>query len=124
MKQIIQTNKAPQAIGPYSQAVIANGFIFCSGQISLQPDGTLVNGSIEEQTKQVMENLKEILEAGGSDFEKVVKTTIYLIDLNDFVAVNEIYSSYFKNNYPARATAGVNSLPKGAEVEIEMVALA
>lgn len=122
MKKIISTNKAPQAIGPYSQAVECNNFIFCSGQIALDPkSGEMVEGGIENQTKRVMENLKAAAEAAGSGMDKVLKTTIYLTDLSNFQIVNEIYGSYFKENPPARATVEVKSLPKGAQVEIEMI---
>jgi 2-iminobutanoate/2-iminopropanoate deaminase len=118
MPQTIYTSHAPKAIGPYSQAIKTNDLIFCSGQIPLRPDGTIVEGDIKEQTKQVMENLKAVLEAANSNLDKIVKTTIYLTDLNDFQAVNEIYGSYFKQNFPARATVQVTALPKGAKIEI------
>ena len=122
MKKIISTEKAPQAIGPYSQAVEHGDLIFCSGQIAINPEsGEIVNGGITEQTKQVMENLKAVVEAAGSSLDKVLKTTIYLTDLNNFQTVNEIYGSYFTQDPPARATVGVNSLPKGVEVEIDLV---
>jgi 2-iminobutanoate/2-iminopropanoate deaminase len=120
--KIVKTQKAPSAVGPYSQAVISGGFVFVSGQIPLGLDGKLNTGDIKEQTKQVMENLGAILQEAGSGFEKVVKTTIYLADINDFVAVNEVYGSYFVGEYlPARATVGVAALPKGAKVEVECV---
>ena len=122
-KKIVSTNKAPQAIGPYSQAIQANGFIFCSGQISLRPDGSFVDGNITEQTKQVMENLEQILKASNLNLSDIVKTTIYLTDLSDFQTVNEIYGDYFKNNFPARATIQVSSLPKNAKIEIECIAV-
>jgi len=124
MKQIISTNKAPQAIGPYSQAIKTDNLIFCSGQIPLCADGTLVEGNIEEQTKQVINNLQSILKAANSGLDKIVKVTIYLIDLNDFQTVNQIYGSYFTQNPPARATIQVSALPKGAKIEIEAIALA
>lgn len=124
-KEIIKTDDAPAAIGPYSQAVKAGGFIFLSGQIPLDPaTGNVVDGGIKEQTERVMLNLKAVLEAAGSDMGSVVKTTIYLTNLSDFSTVNEIYGNYFKENPPARATVEVSSLPKGVEVEIEAVALA
>lgn len=123
MKKIINTKNAPAAIGPYSQAVSANGFIFCSGQIPLKPDGTIVASSIRDQATQVMSNLKAILEAAGSNLTKVVKITIYLTDLKDFQAVNEVYGGYFTENPPARATVQVAALPKGINIEIEAVAL-
>ncbi|MEK7673395.1 MAG: RidA family protein [Patescibacteria group bacterium] len=121
--EIIRTEKAPQAIGPYSQAVKAGGFVFCSGQVHLTPDGTILEGDIAEQTRQVMNNLSAVLEAAGTGFAKVVKSTIYLTDMADFAVVNEVYGAYFENeNKPARATVGVASLPKGARVEIECIA--
>ena len=123
MKKSISTNNAPQAIGPYSQAIKTNGLIFCSGQIPLKPDGEMVEGGIEEQTKQVMSNLEAVLKASGSGFSKVVKTTVYLMNLNDFTAVNQIYEQYFKEDPPARATVQVAGLPKGAKVEIDAVAI-
>ncbi|MBD3360386.1 deaminase [Candidatus Peregrinibacteria bacterium] len=119
----IKTEKAPDAIGPYSQAVKTNGFVFCSGQIALKPDGTLMKGNIRKQTIRVMENLKSVLEASGSGFEKVVKTTVYLADIDDFIDVNEVYGSYFKGDIkPARALVEVSGLPKGVKIEIECVA--
>jgi len=124
-KEIISTNNAPQAIGPYSQAVKANGFIFLSGQIPLDPaTGSVVEGGIKEQTERVMMNIKSVLDAAGADMKAVVKTTIYLTDLSDFSTVNEIYGNYFRENPPARAAVEVSSLPKGVKVEIEAVALA
>jgi len=124
MKKIIVTKKAPAAIGPYSQAVVANGFVFCSGQIPLKADGTIVASSIRDQATQVMTNLKAVLEATGSGLDKVVKTTIYLTDLKYFQAVNEVYGGYFTENPPARATVQVSALPKGVEIEIEAIAIA
>lgn len=122
MKKIISTKNAPQAIGPYSQAVECNNLIFCSGQIALDPKrGKMVEGGIENETKRVMENLKAVVDAAGSSMDKVLKTTIYLTDLSNFQIVNKIYGSYFKENPPARATVEVKSLPKGAQVEIEMI---
>lgn len=119
----VKTTEAPAAIGPYSQAVTANGFVFCSGQIALKTDGGLVEGDVMEQTTQVMLNLKAVLEAAGSDFTKVVKTTIYLSDINDFAKVNEVYAEYFQEGVkPARATVEVSNLPKGVKVEIDCVA--
>ncbi len=123
MKQTISTPNAPQAIGPYSQAMKTNNLIFCSGQIPLKPDGTMVEGGVKEQTKQVMENLKAVLETAGSNLDQIVKTTIYLTDLTDFQTINEIYGGYFKQNFPARATVQVAALPKGAKIEIEAVAI-
>lgn len=119
----IETGSAPAAIGPYSQAVRVGSFVYCSGQIPLVP-GTpnLVEGGIVEQTVQVMENLKQVLLEAGGDFDSVVKTTIYLADMNDFAAVNEQYSAYFGEIAPARATVQVAALPKNALVEIDAVA--
>jgi len=121
--KVIKTENAPQAIGPYSQAVKSGGFIFCSGQIPLKIDGTLVDGDVSEQSIQVMNNLKAVLIAAGSCFEKVVKTTIFLDSMDDFVAVNEVYAGYFDGeNNPARATVEVGRLPKGVKVEIDCIA--
>ncbi|MEA2065044.1 MAG: RidA family protein [Patescibacteria group bacterium] len=122
-KQIISTDKAPKAIGPYSQAIQAGGFIFCSGQISLKPDGNFIDKNIKEQTKQVMDNLNNILKSVDLDLSDVIKTTIYLTDLSDFQTVNKIYSNYFKQNPPARSTVQVLALPKEAKIEIECVAV-
>lgn len=124
MRVKVETDKAPQAIGPYSQAIKANGFLFVSGQIPLDPEtGQLIAVDAVAQTKQVMENLKAILEAEGLTMADVVKTTIYLSDLADFGRVNETYGSYFDADPPARATVAVAGLPKGAKVEIEAVAV-
>ncbi len=120
--QVISTNKAPAAIGPYSQAVIHNGLIYTSGQIALKPNGEFIDGDIEEQTIQVMNNLKAILEEAKSGFEKVIKTTIFLHDMSDFGVVNEIYASFFKEHKPARSTVEAASLPKSAKIEIEVIA--
>ncbi len=122
MKRVFTTDKAPQAIGPYSQSVLGGDLVFVSGQIPLKPDGNMVEGSIENQTRQVMENIKAILETTDTKMRSIVKTTIYLTDLVDFEKVNEIYGSYFENEPPARATVQVAALPKEARVEIEAVA--
>lgn len=123
--QIVATDAAPAAIGPYSQAISAGGFLFCSGQIPLVPEtGELVSGDIRLETERVMENLAAVLAAGGSGFGQVVKTTIYLVDMADFPAVNEVYGRYFPETKPARATVAVAALPRGARVEVEAVALA
>ena len=123
MKKQIQTNAAPAAIGPYSQAIQAGDFIFYSGQIPLDPEsGTMVEGGIVEQTRQVMSNMKAILSASQRDFSDIVKTTIYLTDLADFATVNEIYGEFFTDVPPARACVQVAALPKGAKVEIEWIA--
>lgn len=121
--EIIKTDKAPAAIGPYVQAVKSGNFLFCSGQIPLNADGTLVTGDVKNQALRVMENLKEVLLAGGTSFDRAVKCTIYLVDINDFAAVNEVYGAYFTGeNKPARATVAVAALPKGSKVEIDCVA--
>lgn len=121
--KLIETDKAPAAIGPYSQAVQTGNLLFCSGQIPLNPDGQLVDGDIEAQTRQVMANLRAVIEASGSSLEQVVKTTIYLTDLEDFGVVNDIYAESFMTNLPARATVQVAALPKGARVEIDAIAV-
>jgi 2-iminobutanoate/2-iminopropanoate deaminase len=124
MKKEIKTEKAPKAMGPYSQAIEANGFIFASGQIPANPSkGELNTGSIEEQTRLVLSNLKAVLEAGGSSLDKAVKCTVFLQDMNDFNKMNEVYSEFFKPPYPARATVQVGRLPKDVRVEIEVVAI-
>ena len=121
--EIVKTENAPAAIGPYSQAVKSGGFVFCSGQIPLTKDGDLVEGGVQVQAEQVMENLAAVLEAAGSGFERVVKTTIYLASMDDFAAVNEVYGGYFQGEHkPARATVEVARLPKDVLVEIDMVA--
>lgn len=122
-KKVISTSNAPRAIGPYSQAIQAGPFLFVSGQISIDPaTSELLLGNIQSQTTRVIENIKAILEAVGSTLDSVVKTTIYLKNLDDFNAVNEVYGSYFKENPPARATVEVSELPKGVGVEIEAMA--
>lgn len=126
MKEIIKTDKAPQAIGPYSQAVKISGsnLLFVSGQIPLNPETMKIEGSnASEQCKIVMKNLGEILKEAGTEYSKVVKTTIYLADMNDFAAVNEVYGGYFKENPPARATVQVGRLPLDVKVEIDAIAL-
>lgn len=124
-KRIVRTDDAPPAIGPYSQAVVAGGFVFAAGQVPLDPrTGQIVPGDIRLQTRRVMENLKAVLEAAGSSMDKVVKTTVFLRDLNDFGIMNEIYGQYFQENPPARSTVQVARLPREAAVEIEVVALA
>ena len=123
-KNVIKTDNAPKAIGPYSQAVEANGFVFVSGQIPLDPKtGNLVTGDIREQTKRVMENGKAILAAAGCAMSKVVKSTIYLKNIGDFAIVNEIYGSYFPVDPPARATVEVSRLPKDVAVEMDFIAM-
>ena len=123
MKKIISTNEAPAAIGPYSQAVRSGKFLFCSGQIPLDPkSGQIVSGDIAAQTRRVLDNIAAILRAEGLTFDNVVKTTIFLTDLGDFQTVNEIYGSYFKQSPPARSTVQVSALPKGAKIEIDAIA--
>ena len=125
MKKIISTSEAPAAIGPYSQAVRSGSFLFCSGQIPLDPkSGQIVSGDIAAQTRRVLNNIAAVLRAEGLTFDSVVKTTIFLTDLNDFRLVNEVYGSYFKQDPPARSTVQVSALPKGANVEIEVIAVA
>src|SRR5439155_24437215 len=123
MKKIISTTEAPAAIGPYSQAVRSGSFLFCSGQIPLDPkSGEIVPGYITAQTRQVLDNMAAVLRAEGLSFDNVVKTTIFLTNLSDFQKVNEIYGSYSKQDPPARSTVQVSALPKGANVEIEVIA--
>ena len=125
MKEIIQTENAPKAIGPYSQAVKANGLIFASGQIPIDPrTGQFVAGGITEQTEQVLKNLTAVIEAGGSNLSQVVKTTVFLADMLEFDAMNAVYGKFFKDQPPARATVEAARLPRGARVEIEAIALA
>ncbi|ARU47776.1 putative enamine/imine deaminase [Sulfurospirillum diekertiae] len=121
--KIVSTTNAPAAIGPYSQAIVVNDMVFTSGQIALKPDGSFLEGDVEAQTTQVLENLKAVLKEAGSSLKKVVKTTIFLANMDDFAKVNEVYGSFFKENKPARSTVGVKSLPKNALVEIEAIAV-
>jgi 2-iminobutanoate/2-iminopropanoate deaminase len=124
MKKEIKTEKAPQAIGPYSQAIEANGFIFVSGQIAINPSTKeLSTGTIEEQTRLVLNNLKAVLEAGGSSLDKAVKCTVFLQDMNDFSKMNAVYSEFFKPPYPARAAVQVARLPRDVRIEVEAVAI-
>lgn len=121
----IQTDRAPQAIGPYSQAIKANGFVFASGQIPLDPaTGQLIEGDIRAQTERVLNNVQAVLEAAGSSLSQVVKTTVFLADMNDFAAVNEVYGNFFGATRPARSTVQAARLPRDVSVEIEVVALA
>ncbi len=125
MKEVISTVHGPKAIGPYSQAIRANGFIFISGQVAFDPaTSQLVQGDIAAQTDRVMQNLKAIVEAAGSTLDKAVKTTVFLKDMNEFTAMNEVYGRYFPSNPPARATVEVARLPRDVRVEIELIALA
>ena len=118
----IESVDAPKAVGPYSQAVRAGDFLYVSGQIPLTKNGLLLNGSIEEQSRQVMDNLRAVLQKAGCAFENVVKTTIFLTDMGDFSKVNAVYASFLKEPFPARETVCVKSLPRGAAVEISMIA--
>ena len=123
--EVIHTNKAPDAIGPYEQAIKANGFVYTAGQIALVPEsGELVAGGVEAQARQVLDNVTAVLEAAGISWDRAVKTTIYLNDMADFAAVNAIYESYLGSGKPARTTVAVAGLPKGALVEVDVVALA
>ena len=123
MKKIISTNEAPGAIGPYSQAVRSGSLLFCSGQIPLDPkSGQIVSGDITAQTRRVLDNIAALLRAEGLNFDDVAKTTVFLTNLDDFQIVNEVYGSYFKQNPPARSTVQVSALPRGANVEIEVIA--
>lgn len=123
--EFIATKDAPAAIGPYSQAVRVNGLLYTAGQIALDPASMeIIKGGIREQTERVMKNLKAVLEAAGSDLSKVVKTTVFLIDMSDFTAMNEVYAAAFGNHKPARSTVAVSGLPRGVRVEIEVVASA
>ena len=125
VKEIIQTEHAPNAIGPYSQAVKANGLIFASGQIPIDPQtGQFVAGGIAEQTEQVLKNLAAVLEAAGSGLNRIVKTTVFLADMQEFAAMNEVYGKFFKELTPARATVEAARLPRDARVEIDAIALA
>ena len=125
MKEIIATDKGPKAIGPYSQAVRANGFIFTAGQVAFDPaTGQIVEGDVAAQTVRVLENLKAIVEAAGSSLDHAVKATVYLKDMGDFAAMNEVYARYFAKNPPARSTVEAARLPRDVRVEIDLIALA
>lgn len=124
MKEIIATDRAPRAIGPYSQAVRAGNFVYASGQIPIDPvTGEFIAGGIAEQTEQVLRNVSAVLEAAGLGLNRVVKTTVFLLDMNDFVAMNEVYARFFPENPPARATVQAARLPRDARVEIEAIAI-
>ncbi len=123
MIEFVQTNKAPSAIGPYSQAVVANGMVFTSGQIALTPEGVMLENDVIVQTKQVLKNLQAVLEEAGASMQSVIKTTIFLDSMDDFATVNEIYAQAFGSHKPARSTVAVKTLPKNALVEIDAVAL-
>lgn len=122
MKERIHTDKAPQAIGPYSQAIAVNGMVYTSGQLGMNAEGVLQGTTAAEQAHQSIKNLIAVLEQAGSSLEKAVKTTVFLADINDFAAVNEVYGQYFTEPYPARSAVEVANLPKGAKVEIEVIA--
>ena len=124
MKKIVYTNNAPEAVGPYNQAIFSNNILFISGQVGIDPiNGNMKNGNIKEETIQVMNNLKAILNEVNFDFNNVIKSTIYLSNMENFTIVNEVYGSFFKKNYvPARVTVEVSRLPKNANVEIDMIA--
>lgn len=125
MKEVISTNQAPAAIGPYNQAIKVSPFIFASGQLGVDPaTGEFAPGGIKEQTEQVFKNIKAVLAEAGADLQAVVKTTVFLSDMNDFVPMNEVYASHFQQPYPARSTVAVKTLPKNALVEIEVIAIA
>ena len=122
-KKIILTKDAPEPIGPYSQAVRFGDMLFCSGQIAIDPKtGQVITGDVKAQAVQVMKNIEAVLKAADTKFENIIKTTIFLTNMNDFAAVNEIYGQYFKSNPPARSTVAVSGLPKGVQVEIEVLA--
>jgi len=124
-REVVVTSRAPEAIGPYSQGVLANGFLYTAGQIALIPgEKRIQEGGVAEQTRRVLENLKGVLEAGGSSLENVVKTTVFLRDMNDFPAMNQVYATYFSKGPPARSTVAVAGLPMGVLVEIDAVAVA
>ena len=124
MKEIISTENAPGAIGPYSQAIKAGNMVFCSGQIPINVEtGEFISDDVAEQTRQVLKNLSAVLEAAGTSLNNVVKTTVFLADMNDFVAMNEIYGEFFNENKPARATVQAARLPRDARVEIECIAI-
>ena len=124
MREAVATDRAPKAIGPYSQAIKAGSLLFCSGQIPLDPaTGAMVEGDIAAQTRQVFANIAAILQAAGTSFDRVVKTTVFLADMNDFAAMNEVYATYFTSPAPARSTVAAAGLPKNARIEIEVVAL-
>jgi 2-iminobutanoate/2-iminopropanoate deaminase len=123
-RRAISTDGAPQAIGPYSQAIVAGGLVFCSGQIGLDPaTGSLVPGSVEDETRRVLENLRAVLAAAGLDLAAVVRTTVYLVNLTDFPVVNQVYAEFFPAPSPARSTVQVAALPRDARVEIDAIAM-
>ena len=122
-KQLVYTKKAPNPVGPYSQAVIYNGLLYCSGQIALHPEtGTLLTDSIEVETRQVLDNLSAVLQAGGSSLDQVIKVSVFVADITQFDEINNVYETYFSNSKPARALVEVSKLPKGVNIEIEAIA--
>ncbi len=121
--QYIQTNKAPSAIGPYSQAIVVDNMVYISGQIALTTDGNMIGQDIKAQTKQVLNNLQEVLLCANSSLKKIIKTTIYLSDMDNFIEVNNIYADFFGSHKPARSTVAVKTLPKNALVEIDAIAI-
>jgi len=124
MREPVHSTGAPKAIGPYSQAIKTNGFVFASGQVPIDPaTGEIVKGSISDQTERVFNNLKAVLEAAGSSLDRVVKTTVYLADMNDFAEMNQVYGQFFGDAPPARSTVEVSRLPRDARVEIDLIAL-
>jgi 2-iminobutanoate/2-iminopropanoate deaminase len=123
-KTVVTTTEAPAAIGPYSQAITANGVVYCSGQVPLEPDsGELVEPAVAGQTRRCLENLSAVLDAAGTSLSRVVKVTAYLTDMGDFSEFNDVYAEFFTTDPPARATVGVAALPKGARIEVECIAL-
>ncbi len=125
MKEVVATSNAPQAIGPYSQAIKVNGLVFTSGQVGIDPQTQqVIDGDIAAQTERVLKNLDAVLRAAGSGMEKVIKTTVYLVDMSEFAQMNEVYSRFFAHNAPARSTVAVAQLPRDRRVEIEVVAMA
>jgi len=120
----VQTDEAPAAIGPYSQAIKVRDIVYTSGQIPLTTDGQMIEGDIKEQTRQVLKNLEAVLKKAGSDLNHIIKTTIYLTDMDNFIAVNTVYGEFFTNRFPARSTVAVKELPKGADIEIDAIAVA
>lgn len=122
-KQTVSTPKAPAAVGPYSQGVIANGFVFTSGQIPLRPDGTMVEGDIQAMARQCLDNIKAILESAGTTMNDLVKVTVFAKDMNNFQAINDVYKTYFNQSPPARSFVEVSNLPRNAQVEMEGIAV-
>ncbi|MDM5205471.1 RidA family protein [Cytobacillus kochii] len=121
--KIVQTNEAPAAIGPYSQGIVVNNIFYSSGQIPLTTEGVMVDGDVKAQTHQVFKNLQAVLQEAGASLETVIKTTVFIQDMNDFATVNEVYGEYFNNHQPARSCVEVAKLPKEAKIEIEVIAL-